>query len=94
MDHTLLLTYDITDDKIRHSVHKYLKNYGSNTQKSVFEITVSDIEYRKLVDFLLSILPHDFSDTVRIYELCKSCFRNVTKVGEGLILKHKEYEII
>lgn len=94
MDHKLLLTYDITDDKIRTKVHKYLRNYGLNTQKSVFELIVDDIEYRKLITFLSGLLPYDINDSVRIYELCKSCFRNVSKIGNGTILELKEYTIV
>jgi CRISPR-associated protein Cas2 len=89
-----LLTYDITDNKIRHRVHKYLRNFGINSQKSVFEILIDEIEYRKLIDFLLEMLPHDENDSVRIYDLCKSCFRNASIVGNGVLLSQKEYSII
>ena len=55
---------------------------------------ISDVEYRKILDFMVAVLPKDETDTVRIYELCKSCGRNVTKMGEGIHLNQLEYIII
>ncbi|MGK5091142.1 CRISPR-associated endonuclease Cas2 [Deltaproteobacteria bacterium TL4] len=94
MDHRLIITYDITDDKIRTLIHKYLRNYGINSQKSVFEMIVNDNEMRKIIDFLIELLPHDPKDTVRIYEICKPCTRHISRLGEGIDLNPFAYEII
>jgi CRISPR-associated protein Cas2 len=94
MDHRLVITYDITDNKLRARVHKYLSNFGLNTQKSVFELIAGDLEVRKIIHYLHAVLPDEPTDSVRIYELCKSCGRNITKVGDGVDLHSLEYQII
>jgi CRISPR-associated protein Cas2 len=89
-----MLTYDITNDKLRTKIHRYLRNYGLNTQYSVFEMIVTDIELRKIVAYLSNVVPLDPGDNVRLYDICKSCSRNITKLGDGIDLHQLEYQII
>lgn len=94
MEHRLVITYDVTDDKLRTGIHKFLRQYGINSQKSVFEMDVDDVEYRKILDFLDDSLPRDENDSARIYHLCKSCVRHISRLGDGLDLNALAYEII
>jgi len=93
MDHRLVVTYDISNDKLRVNIHKFLKNYGINSQKSVFEMIVSDPEYEKIFKFLNKKTIAD-KDTVRIYEVCRNCIRTAHRLGEGLDLNLLDFEII
>ncbi|MBF0240241.1 MAG: CRISPR-associated endonuclease Cas2 [SAR324 cluster bacterium] len=94
MDHQLVITYDITNDKLRTDIHKFLSNYGVNSQKSVFEMIVNDREMRVILDFLMEHIPLDPGDSARIYELCKTCVRHISRLGEGLDINPFVYEII
>lgn len=94
MERRIVITYDITNDKLRTRVHRFLGNFGLNTQKSVFELIVNDIELRRIIQFLFSLLPDEPTDSARIYELCKPCGRKIFKIGEGVDLHQLEYQII
>ena len=94
MERQLIITYDISNDKLRTGVHKFLRQYGVNSQKSVFEMIVDDVEYRKILDFLDGCLPRDENDSVRIYHLCKPCARHISRLGDGLDLNVLAFEII
>ena len=94
MERQLIISYDISNDKLRTGVHKFLRQYGVNSQKSVFEMIVDDVEYRKILDFLDGCLPHDENDSARIYHLCKPCARHISRLGDGLDLNVLAFEII
>ncbi len=94
MEHRLIVSYDISNDALRTKIHHFLKQYGINSQKSVFEMIVSEWDFRKIMDFLQSKVPLDEKDSVRIYELCPPCTRKISKLGEGLELNPLDFEII
>ncbi len=93
MEFRLVVTYDISDDKLRTRVHKFLRNYGINSQKSVFEMIVGETEYRKVLEFLRERI-HEGNDSARVYQLCRGCLRKAHILGEGLSLNTLAYEII
>jgi len=93
MEYRLLITYDISDDLLRTKVHKFLRNYGINSQKSVFEMFLGKSEYRKVLIFLQKNIAED-NDTVRIYELCRSCLRKSQIIGEGTQLNTLDCQVI
>ena len=93
MDYRLLVTYDISDDLLRAEIHKFLKNYGINSQKSVFEMIINEIEYRRIHEYLKKILREE-SNSVRIYELCRGCLKKTQVLGEGMSLNSLDYEVI
>ena len=74
-------------------VHKFLRNYGVNSQKSVFEMFIGESEYPKVLSFLQKNIEEE-SDSVRIYELCGSCLRNAQIVGEGSRLNTLDCQVI
>ena len=93
MDHRLVITYDISDDKLRVKIHRFLKNFGINSQKSVFEMLVSDKEFENIYEFISKQKTTE-NDSFRIYEVCKNCIRLTQRIGEGLDLNLLNYEII
>ncbi|MBU4287637.1 MAG: CRISPR-associated endonuclease Cas2, partial [Proteobacteria bacterium] len=44
----VLITYDITDPKRLKKIHAFLKEFGFNTQKSVFECDIDDVALKTI----------------------------------------------
>ena len=44
----VLITYDITDPTRLRKLHGFLKEYGLNTQKSVFECGIDDVAIKAI----------------------------------------------
>ncbi len=93
MDYRLVITYDISNDKLRTQIHKLLKNYGIASQKSVFEMLVDEPQYREILESLAEKVTAD-GDSVRIYELCRNCIRRAQRLGDGIDLNLLEFDII
>jgi CRISPR-associated protein Cas2 len=88
-----LITYDITDPKRLKRMHKFLKEYGLNTQKSVFECDI-DVEALKAIrKFCRDELNLD-KDQVRIYKICSRCINKVEISGLGLKITQLDYAVI
>ena len=71
----IVVSYDISDDKLRTRFSKYLSKFGHRLQYSVFEIDNS----QRIIDNLVSDLKNKFekrftqSDSVIIFKLSSSC---------------------
>jgi len=88
-----LVTYDITDPKRLVSLHKFLKEFGLNTQKSVFECDIDDEAVRRIRAYCRDNL--DIArDSVRIYRMCSSCVNKVLIQGQGIKVTQLEYRIL
>ena len=77
----LLVTYDISDDKLRSKFSKMLGKYGFRLQYSVFEIRNSDRVLKNIVIQIESDFAPSFSqsDSVLIFSLSKQC--KITRYG-------------
>lgn len=77
----IVISYDISDDKLRTRFSNYLKKFGHRIQYSVFEIDNS----KKVLDNIMLGIKNNFekkfsqSDSVIIFELSSSC--KVTRYG-------------
>jgi len=77
----LIVTYDISDDKLRTQVSRFLSKYGFRLQYSIFEIKNS----RRILDIVSSEIKVNFekkfsqSDSVMIFDLSKQC--KITRYG-------------
>jgi len=82
-----IVSYDISNNRRRNKVAKYLLDYGQRVQYSVFEVfedrEVLEQIFKRLQDF---IQPDE--DSLRMYILCKSCRKDITTAG-----KEKLYEL-
>ena len=67
----LLVCYDISSDKLRTKLCKYLKKFGKHVQYSIFEIDNSQRYLRIILNELENKFKNKFtwSDTVVIYNL-------------------------
>ena len=89
----VLVTYDITDPKRLKRTHKFLKEFGLNTQKSVFECDIDDVALKKIRRFCKDNLDLS-SDSVRIYKICSHCMKKVLISGLGLKITQFNYLVI
>lgn len=77
----IIISYDITDDKLRTKFSKYLSRFGHRLQYSVFEIENSE----RLLDNIEADIKNTFekkfsqTDSVMIFRLSKTC--KITRYG-------------
>lgn len=88
-----LITYDITDPGRLRRMHRFLKEYGINTQKSVFECDIDEAALKAIRRFCRDMLDLN-SDSVLIYKICKRCMNKVTISGQGLKITRLDYAVI
>ncbi len=81
-----LVCFDISDDRIRHRVGKYLGAFGNRVQKSVFEVELDDSQALFYVrDKLAAWL--ESGDDLRFYPLCQSCCAGAVSANRSAIAK-------
>ena len=79
----VIVSYDISNDKLRTSFAKYLSRFGHRIQYSVFEIDNS----KRIVDNIVNDLTNTFekrfsqSDSVYIFKMSSSC--EVLRYGDA-----------
>ncbi len=76
----LVVTYDISDNRIRNRVFKILESYGAWKQYSVFELEIDAVQRLEMEAKIKSAI--EAGDKVRIYELCERCIREIVDLGE------------
>ena len=71
----LLISYDISNDKVRTKFAKYLSKFGFRLQYSVFEITNSDTVLANIENEIKNVYMKAFTeeDSVIIFNLSASC---------------------
>lgn len=89
----VLLTYDISDNRTRARFHRYLKEYGVNSQKSVFECLLDPNGIRDVVARAASVINPD-TDSVRLYRICSRCMNKVRVSGVGYKITQLDYMIL
>lgn len=67
-----LVCFDISDNKTRNRVGKYLETFGNRVQESVFEVELADAGALNYVQNKLAGWLAD-GDDLRFYCLCRSC---------------------
>ena len=69
---SILIIYDIEDNKKRNKVVRLLESHGIRVQKSAFELYINDSELirmkKKLIEFVSP------NDSIRFYSGCDYCF--------------------
>jgi len=88
----VLVSYDIEDDKTRTRLAHKLLDFGPRVQFSVFEADVSAKELIKLKQMLGKVKLGE-RDSIRLYNLCETCFGKVKIWGNGEVTKDKEIYI-
>jgi CRISPR-associated protein Cas2 len=88
-----LVAYDVSKNSRRAALHRFLKEYGLNTQKSVFECEVDREGLERIALFARNIIDFE-TDTVRIYLVCSRCMRKVEVIGSGVKLENLDYMVL
>ena len=87
----IVISYDISDDKLRTRFSQYLCRFGHRIQYSVFEIENSD----KLLNNIMNDVENRFSksfsemDSIYIFKLSSSC--KIVRYGYA---KHEEENVL
>lgn len=89
----VLVTYDITCPKRLKKTHDFLKDYGLNTQKSVFECAIDERGIQAIRRFCKENLDLG-SDSVRIYKICSHCINKVMISGQGMKVTNLDYMVV
>jgi CRISPR-associated protein Cas2 len=79
----LLISYDISNDKVRTKFSKFLKQFGRRLQYSVFEIKNSQRVLNNILKEIELIYRKQFrnSDSVIIIPTCKTCDSKIYRCG-------------
>lgn len=77
----LLVSYDISNDKLRTRLSKYLSKFGGRLQYSVFEIRNSERVLENITTYISEKFSKYFeqTDSVIIFNLSKQC--EITRFG-------------
>jgi CRISPR-associated protein Cas2 len=82
----IILTYDITSDKKRTRLSKFLEQYGERIQYSVFKLKNS----KRVLSNVMNELEHkykkyfDNTDSVYILNTCEGCDKKIVRYGNAL----------
>jgi len=88
-----LVSYDISDSPTRTRLHRFLKEFGLNTQLSVFECEL-DRDGLAAVSAKAKSLIDPETDSVRIYPICSRCAAKVKVSGQGVRVLQLDYRVI
>lgn len=89
----LIVSYDISDNKLRTKFAKVLSEHGRRLQYSVFEIKNTD----KILNLLLLTIEKkfakqfDITDSIVIFTVCEACLKKTIRYGYAV---HEEQELV
>lgn len=76
-----VVSYDLSNNKLRNKVAKELENYGRRVQYSVFECRISKKQMEQLYKKLLPIMQREPEGNIRIYRICMNCEEQIQTIG-------------
>ena len=89
----IIVSYDFSDDKRRSRFSKFLEQYGSRIQYSVFTIRNS----KRVINNILTEIEHSYkkhfekTDSIYVLQVCKGCLKNLKRYGSAV---HEEENIV
>lgn len=89
----LVVSYDVTDDRARARLAKYLLGFFDRVQKSVFEGEL-DEDKRATLKAAVARLIDQEQDSVRFYTLCTRCQAATEIIGTGTYVERDEGDVI
>lgn len=89
----VLVSYDISSNKKRSKLHRFLKEFGLNTQKSVFECELDEAGLSRIAAYCRALI-NPRTDSVRMYRICANCLRNVRISGLGIKITQLDFMIV
>lgn len=76
---TLIVAYDIEDDRIRGRLSRYLEGKGKRLQKSVFAVDIERYVFKRFLREIDAIIGG--SGKVAVFRLCIGCLKNAIQKG-------------
>jgi len=89
----LVVSYDVTDDRIRGRLAKALIGYMARVQKSVFEGPVEEGRLESLRRVVRDTVDQR-CDSVRFYFLCPRCEVATEIIGTGVHIEQGDEDIV
>jgi CRISPR-associated protein Cas2 len=89
----LVVSYDVTDDRQRTKLAKFLLGYCDRVQKSVFEGKVAERRLESLRRGVARLIDRRV-DSVRLYTLCQRCQAATEVVGTGVYVEEEGADVI
>ena len=77
-----VVTYDISDDRIRADVARTLSGFGTRVQHSVFECRIDHRELSLMKKVLVAKLGVASAGDIRIYCVCADCLAHSEGIGD------------
>jgi len=77
-----LIAYDISDDKIRNKIAKYLEKKGLRIQKSLFALDVNKNKIRYVLRDLEILRKND--GIIHSFSVCKTCAKKSKVIGKNM----------
>ena len=84
-----IISYDITEDRLRNKVSKILSSYGTRVQKSVFELDLQPNQFSQVLRSLSAYTKEGGS--IRCYLLCERCVEKSQSYNSAPINRDKPY---
>jgi CRISPR-associated protein Cas2 len=88
-----VIAYDISSNRRRGRLHRGLKEFGLNTQKSVFECEIDDNGLARVLALARRLVDPE-TDSFRVYRLCSRCQRKVAVSGQGIRLVSLDFAVL
>jgi CRISPR-associated protein Cas2 len=88
-----VVVYDISCNRRRNRLRKFLKELGIRSQKSVFECRLLRHEIPEIRQYCRDHLDLE-EDSVRLYRICESCISKAVIQGKGVRLANLDWEIV
>lgn len=88
-----VVVYDIACNRRRTRFHKFLKEIGIRSQRSVFECRLDPREIREIRLYCRDHLDLE-KDAVRIYRVCATCMTKACIQGQGIVFSRLDWEVL
>lgn len=88
-----LISYDIVSNRRRRLLHKFLKEFGLNTQLSIFECDLTPKNLEKIKHFVMHNL-NQAEDSFLIYGFCRHCYQKAVVSGTCQGIDILDFKII
>jgi len=89
-----VISYDISDDRRRNRVAKFLQGFGERVQYSVFECDFDDRKKEEYLKTRLERLINPDEDSIRIYKLKDEQKKDIDILGTGKITEYSDVYVI
>jgi CRISPR-associated protein Cas2 len=81
---TLVISYDVSDNRTRTKISNMLRTWGDRVQKSVYACTVEPPELPVLRRRLLNLIDGD-TDSILFFRQCRACLESVEVLGQASV---------